>query len=223
MSDRDVTWAVSIWTSLHMQIPTSTEDLLRARAVLVKHKPDGDGRDMIKDMSRHLRELAEEARERREDDAQEPARQEYREWVREHQPDDEAVAEILGYWIAGRGAMVGDVARVKALRARSADWPEAVPTCDPAFPTWARADIDEWAFNHPEAVVRDPATTVLTVADVARYLSLSVRTVEAYRRDGRLPEATMVGRTPTWTRAQIDAWQANRPGQGARTDLRPKH
>lgn len=33
----------------------------------------------------------------------------------------------------------------------------------------------------------------------------------------------MVGRTPTWTRAQIDAWQATRPGQGARTDLRPKH
>ena len=60
----------------------------------------------------------------------------------------------------------------------------------------------------------------LTVAQVAEYLSLSVRMVEAYRRDGRLPEATMVGRTPTWTREQIDAWQATRPGQGARTDLR---
>ena len=65
-----------------------------------------------------------------------------------------------------------------------------------------------------------PMTTVLTVAQVAEHLGLSVRTVEAYRRDGRLPEATMVGRTPTWTRAQIDAWQATRPGQGARTDLR---
>ena len=51
----------------------------------------------------------------------------------------------------------------------------------------------------------------------------SVRTVETYRAHGRLPEATMVGRTPTWTRAQIDQWQATRPGQGARTDLRPKH
>jgi excisionase family DNA binding protein len=61
---------------------------------------------------------------------------------------------------------------------------------------------------------------LLTVAQVAEHLGLSVRTVEAYRRDGRLPEATMVGRTPTWTREQIDQWQATRPGQGARTDLR---
>ena len=49
-------------------------------------------------------------------------------------------------------------------------------------------------------------TDILTVAQVAEHLGLSVRTVEAYRRDGRLPEATMVGRTPTWTRAQIDQW-----------------
>ena len=61
---------------------------------------------------------------------------------------------------------------------------------------------------------------VLTVAQVAEYLGLSIRTVETYRADGRMPEPTMVGRTPTWTREQIDAWQANRPGRGARTDLR---
>ena len=60
----------------------------------------------------------------------------------------------------------------------------------------------------------------LTVAQVAEYLGLSVRTVETYRNDGRMPEQTMVGRTPTWTREQIDQWQANRPGRGARTDLR---
>ena len=64
--------------------------------------------------------------------------------------------------------------------------------------------------------VSDP----LTVAQVAEYLGLSVRTVETYRADGRLPKPTMVGRTPTWTRAQIDQWQATRPGRGARTDLR---
>ena len=62
--------------------------------------------------------------------------------------------------------------------------------------------------------------TGLTVAQVAEHLGLSVRTVETYRADGRMPEPTMVGRTPTWTRAQIDQWQANRPGRGARTDLR---
>ena len=60
----------------------------------------------------------------------------------------------------------------------------------------------------------------MTVAHVAEYLGLSVRTVQAYRADGRMPTATMVGRTPTWTRAQIDQWQATRPGRGARTDLR---
>ena len=49
-------------------------------------------------------------------------------------------------------------------------------------------------------------TDILTVAQVAEYLGLSIRTVETYRADGRLPEATMVWRTPTWTRAQIDAW-----------------
>ena len=61
---------------------------------------------------------------------------------------------------------------------------------------------------------------LLTVAQVAEYLGLSIRTVETYRADGRMPEPTMVGRTPTWTREQIDQWQANRPGRGARTDLR---
>ena len=66
---------------------------------------------------------------------------------------------------------------------------------------------------------RRVSTDLLTMAQVAEHLGLSVRTIEAYRRDGRMPEAAMVGRTPTWTRAQIDAWQANRPGQGARTDL----
>jgi excisionase family DNA binding protein len=86
-----------------------------------------------------------------------------------------------------------------------------VEVTDPGGPNREAAEILAWN------------ATVMTVAQVAEHLGLSVRTVEAYRRDGRLPEATMVGRTPTWTRAQIDAWQANRPGQGARTDLRPKH
>ncbi len=57
-------------------------------------------------------------------------------------------------------------------------------------------------------------TDILTVAQVAEHLGLSVRTVETYRADGRLPPATMVGRTPTCTKAQIDEWQAQRPGPG---------
>ncbi|HMT51185.1 MAG TPA: helix-turn-helix domain-containing protein [Dietzia sp.] len=54
----------------------------------------------------------------------------------------------------------------------------------------------------------------LTVPQVAQHLGLSVRTVQDYRLDGRLPEPTMIGRTPTWTREQIDEWQDNRPGSG---------
>lgn len=60
----------------------------------------------------------------------------------------------------------------------------------------------------------------LTVPQVAERLGLSARTVQDYRLDGRLPDPVMIGRTPTWTREQIDQWQANRPGRGARTDLR---
>lgn len=54
-----------------------------------------------------------------------------------------------------------------------------------------------------------------TVRDVANYLGIAATTVYAYRRDGRLPEATMVGRTPTWPARQIIEWDKNRPGRGA--------
>ena len=86
-----------------------------------------------------------------------------------------------------------------------------VEVTDPGGPNREAAEILAWN------------ATVMTVAQVAEHLGLSVRTVETYRAHGRMPEATMVGRTPTWTREQIDQWQATRPGQGARTDLRPKH
>ncbi len=62
---------------------------------------------------------------------------------------------------------------------------------------------------------------VLTVSQVAEHLGLSVQTVETYRADGRMPEPTMVGRTPTWTREQSDHGHATSLGRGARTDLRP--
>ena len=38
---------------------------------------------------------------------------------------------------------------------------------------------------------------------------------------GQAPKADeMIGRTPRWAEATIDTWAANRPGQGARTDIR---
>lgn len=53
-----------------------------------------------------------------------------------------------------------------------------------------------------------------TAAQVAEHLGVAVTTVYAYRRDGILPPATMVGRTPTWTPEQIIEWSKTRPGQG---------
>ncbi len=55
----------------------------------------------------------------------------------------------------------------------------------------------------------------MTMEDVAEHLGLSVRTVQDYRLDGRLPNSVrMIGRTPVWTREQISEWQASRPGSG---------
>lgn len=55
----------------------------------------------------------------------------------------------------------------------------------------------------------------LTVEGVAAHLGLSVRTVQDYRLDGRLPPPVATyGRTPVWTRQQLDEWQASRPGSG---------
>lgn len=113
---------------------------------------------------------------------------------------------------ARRHPLVGRVWRI--LRS-------AIATC-----TLTRWEGMEEATAHTEALAADlgamlgsAPTGVMTVRQVASHLGLSVRTVQDYRLDGRLPEPTMVGRTPTWTREQIDAWQANRPGRGARTDL----
>ncbi len=54
----------------------------------------------------------------------------------------------------------------------------------------------------------------LTTEQAAQHLGLSVRTLQAYRFDGRFPRPAMVGRTPTWTVEQLDEWAASRPGRG---------
>lgn len=55
-----------------------------------------------------------------------------------------------------------------------------------------------------------------TIERVAAELGLTVSTVYAYRRDGRLPpEDGTLGRTPWWHPTTITTWQANRPGRGA--------
>lgn len=75
-----------------------------------------------------------------------------------------------------------------------------------------RSDGSERVASAPVAVAV-PAG-VMTVQQVAEHLGLSLRTVQDYRLDGRLPAPRMIGRTPVWTRQQIDEWQAQRPGPG---------
>nr|WP_285895830.1 transcriptional regulator [Trueperella bernardiae] len=50
-------------------------------------------------------------------------------------------------------------------------------------------------------------------------------TLRTYRRDGRLPEPdATIGLEPNvrhgWLPETVDDWQTNRPGRGARTDLK---
>lgn len=64
----------------------------------------------------------------------------------------------------------------------------------------------------------------LGTAAVADHVGLSVATIRSYILKGIMPEADVIITTPSgplrgWAPETIDAWQASRPGQGARTDL----
>ncbi|MBE1557632.1 hypothetical protein [Nonomuraea africana] len=59
-----------------------------------------------------------------------------------------------------------------------------------------------------------------TMADIADYLEVKLRTVHTYRQrrkdgdpNGLPPEDKMIGRTPVWKPATITSWP--RPGRGA--------
>lgn len=67
-------------------------------------------------------------------------------------------------------------------------------------------------------------TEYLGTAAVAERAGLAVPTIRSYIRKGLLPDADVVITTPSgplrgWAPETIDAWQASRLGQGARTDL----
>lgn len=67
----------------------------------------------------------------------------------------------------------------------------------------------------------DPTADYWTIADIADHWDVSPQTVRTYRSRGRgeLPEPDKVfGRSPVWRPATILNFQ--RPGQGARTDLK---
>jgi hypothetical protein len=70
-------------------------------------------------------------------------------------------------------------------------------------------------------VMADPNADYWTVSDVAEYWGVTPQTIRSYRSRGRgeLPDADRVfGRSPAWRPATIINFE--RPGQGARTDLK---
>lgn len=61
----------------------------------------------------------------------------------------------------------------------------------------------------------------LSLSELAERVGISVNTAKSYRAKRLLPTpdaitGTMRGRLP----GTVDQWQANRPGRGARTDLK---
>lgn len=72
-----------------------------------------------------------------------------------------------------------------------------------------------------EEEMADPNAEYWTVADIAEHWGVKVATVRAYRsrKRGELPHPDHIyGRTPLWRPATIISF--DRPGQGARTDLK---
>lgn len=70
------------------------------------------------------------------------------------------------------------------------------------------------------------STTYLSSSEIATHLGLSANTIRSYLQKGLLPEPDVIIGASTsrptqgWEQTTIDQWQANRPGRGARTDLK---
>jgi hypothetical protein len=67
----------------------------------------------------------------------------------------------------------------------------------------------------------DPEAEYWTIPDIADHWGVSPQTIRSYRSRGRgelPPEDRMFGRTPAWKPKTILGFQ--RPGKGARTDLK---
>lgn len=73
---------------------------------------------------------------------------------------------------------------------------------------------------------QEKATEFIGYGPAAEYLGLERNTLSSYVARGIGPviarkEAREQYNLPVFTKAELDRWQANRPGQGARTDLVP--
>jgi hypothetical protein len=80
-------------------------------------------------------------------------------------------------------------------------------------------------FVHTKRTTRramaDPNAEYWTIPDIAEHWGISAQTIRSYRSRGRgelPPEDAKFGRTPAWKPRTILEFQ--RPGKGARTDLK---
>lgn len=65
-----------------------------------------------------------------------------------------------------------------------------------------------------------PVKHYLSVNEIADLLGISVNTIKGYRRYGTMPEPdAKIGNAYGWSEENVLKWHAERPGQGARTDL----
>lgn len=72
---------------------------------------------------------------------------------------------------------------------------------------------------------RKMTTHYLSLNAFAKRIGVTMHTIRSYAKEGRLPAPdAVIGEPPSakqgWLPETIDTWQANRPGRGARTDLR---
>lgn len=61
----------------------------------------------------------------------------------------------------------------------------------------------------------------LSKGEIADKYGLSLNTVKSYDREGRMPKPdARIGRNYGWLPETIEKWMNERPGAGARTDLK---
>lgn len=61
----------------------------------------------------------------------------------------------------------------------------------------------------------------LSTSEVAGRLGYTTNTIKSYGAKGLLPDPdALIGTVRGWLPETIDAWNAARPGRGARTDLK---
>lgn len=91
----------------------------------------------------------------------------------------------------------------------------------------ARRDLDTTTIGKHgwKSIVLDMDTSpgdLLLVRDIADIAGVKPGTISGYRQSGRFPppDDTSVPDRPRWQRATVEAWMAERPGRGTRTDLR---